>query len=190
VIRRAIEGFQESSAAEVDKKSRSSESTAASCGEPVACLRAVTLTNEYIAQNHGDEGMFATIFFGVLDPACGRLHYINGGHEPLLLIGAEGVKGRLNPTGPAVGMMPEMHFAVQDIYMDPGDILLGYTDGLTEARSAEDNLYTRERLNLLLDPPEGTASDLLDRIQSNLGAFTRQAPQNDDITMLAVQRIA
>ena len=73
--------------------------------------------------------------------------------------------------------------------MEPGDILLGYTDGLTEARSADDNLYTRERLNLLLDPPEGTASDLLDRIQSNLGAFTGLAPQNDDITMLAVQRV-
>jgi serine phosphatase RsbU (regulator of sigma subunit) len=181
-------GFQEPSVAEADKNSRSSESTAASCGEPVACLRAVLLTSEYIAQNHGDEGMFATIFFGVLDPASGSLHYVNGGHEPLLLIGAKGVKAHLRPTGPAVGMMPDMHFAVQDICMDPGDILLGYTDGLTEARSEDDKLYSRERLNLLLDPPEGTASDLLARIQSSLGAFTGLAPQNDDITMLAVQR--
>jgi serine phosphatase RsbU (regulator of sigma subunit) len=183
-------GFQlNGTAAQTDTLSRPSESTTASSGDPIACLQAVLLTSEYIAQNHGDEGMFATIFFGVLDPASGRLHYVNGGHEPLLLIGAEGVKAHLRPTGPAVGMMPDMHFAVQDICMEPGDILLGYTDGLTEARSAKDELYTRGRLNALFVPAD-TASDLLDRIQSNVLTFIGKAPQNDDITMLVVQRVS
>ena len=182
-------GFQQNNpASQTDTGSSPLESTTVNCEEPLACLQAVLLTNEYIAQNHGDEGMFATIFFGVLDPASGRLHYVNGGHEPLLLVGPEGVKGHLNPTGPAVGMMSDMHFDIHDICMDPGDILLGFTDGLTEARSPRDELYTRGRLNALFDPPAATAGLLLERIQSNLLTFIGTAPQNDDITMLAVQR--
>lgn len=179
---------QNSTAAQADTASRSSESTTVNREDPLACLQAVVLTNEYIAKNHGDEGMFATIFFGVLDPASGTLHYVNGGHEPLLFIGPEGVKGHLRPTGPAVGMMPDMHFGVQQICLEPGDILLGYTDGLTEARSPEDELYTRGRLNTLFDPPTATAGLLLQRIKSNLLAFIDTAQQNDDITMLVVQR--
>ena len=72
--------------------------------------------------------------------------------------------------------------------MEPGDILLGYTDGLTEARSAKDELFSRRRLKALFGLPADTASDLLDRIQSSLLAFIGMAPQNDDITMLVVQR--
>jgi serine phosphatase RsbU (regulator of sigma subunit) len=156
--------------------------------DPEGCLQAVSLTNEYIARIHGDEGMFATIFFGVLDPASGRLTYVNGGHEPLQHIGGGGVKGQLNPTGPAVGMMPDMHFDVQQIRLDPGDILVGYTDGLTEARSPQDELFTRGRLNTFFDLPEATCSHMLKQIQSKLLAFIGTAPQNDDVTMLVVQR--
>ena len=132
--------------------------------------------------------MFATIFFGVLDPSSGKLTYVNGGHKPLQHIGAGGINGHLNPTGPAVGMMPDMHFGIQQVCLDPGDILLGYTDGLTEARSPKDELFTRGRLDALFDGPEATAGQLLERIQSNLLDFIGMAPQNDDITMLVVQR--
>jgi serine phosphatase RsbU (regulator of sigma subunit) len=156
--------------------------------DPVACLQAVSLTNEYIARIHGDEGMFATIFFGVLDPASGRLTYVNGGHEPLQHIGGGKVKECLKPTGPAVGMMPDMQFNIQQICLDPGDILVGYTDGVTEARSQKDELFTRRRLDALFESPSSTASHLLKQIQSQLLAFVGQAPQNDDVTMLAVQR--
>lgn len=164
------------------------KSTVDTCQDMPSCLEAVSLTNEYIARIHGDEGMFATIFFGVLDPLSGKLAYVNGGHEPLQHIGSHGVKGDLAPTGPAVGMMPDMHFGVQQICLEPGDILLSYTDGLTEARSPKDELYTRGRLNALFDPPAATAGLMLEQIQSNLLAFIDTAPQNDDITMLVVQR--
>jgi len=152
------------------------------------CLDAVSMTNDYIAKIHGDEGMFATIFFGILDPSSGVLRYINGGHEPLLHIGAGGVKAHLNPTGPAVGMMPEMDFDIRQICLSPGDILLGYTDGLTEARSPGDELFSRDRLNALFNPPESSAGRLLQRIESNLFRFIGVAPRHDDVTMLAIQR--
>ena len=151
-------------------------------------LKAVTFTNNYIVQNHGQEGMFATMFFGVLDPASGKLCYINGGHEPLYFIKQNGIKKELRPTGPAVGLMPDTKYNIRHIQLDPGDLLLGYTDGVTEARSPEDEIYTRDRLQSLLTQPFKSASDTLERIKTNLFAFMDVAPRSDDVTMLAVQR--
>ena len=86
--------------------------------------------------------MFATLFFGVLNPVTGQLYYINGGHEPLYVINSSGVKTMLKPTGPAVGMIPDTRFKIQQIDLEPGDMLVGYTDGVTEARSPEDELIS------------------------------------------------
>jgi len=156
--------------------------------EQMSRLRAVPFTNNYIAQTHGDEGMFATLFFGVLDPLTGKLFYINGGHEPLYVVGSRGIKRNLDPTGPAVGMMPNSRFSIQRIDFDPGDVLVGYTDGVTEARSPADVRFSRNRLKLLLNEPFKSASELLERITKNLFTFIDIAPRSDDVTMLAVQR--
>ncbi len=153
-------------------------------------LRAVPFTNNYIAQIHGEEGMFATLFFGVLDPETGRLCYINGGHEPLYVVNSGSVKTMLKPTGPAVGMMPDMQFNTQEINLEPGDMLVGYTDGVTEARSPADELFTRSRLRSLLEQQVVSASDVLERVKTSLFSFIDVAPRSDDVTMLAVQRAA
>ncbi|GAI01681.1 unnamed protein product, partial [marine sediment metagenome] len=128
----------------------------------INALKAVALTNDYIAQEHGEEGMFATVFFGVLDPKTGLLAYINAGHVPPFIIGSAGVKQRLKPTGPAVGIMPHMKFSIQEVQIEPGDILLGYTDGVTEAQDPSGEFYTINRLLSLLEQPASTASDLLE----------------------------
>jgi serine phosphatase RsbU (regulator of sigma subunit) len=151
-------------------------------------LRAVPFTNNYIAQTHGDEGMFATLFFGVLNPVTGQLYFINAGHEPLYLIDSNGVKKALDPTGPAVGMWPNSAYDVGQIHFEQGDMLIGYTDGVTEARSPEDELFTRGRLRTLVEPPFNSATELLDRIKTSLFEFIDIAPRGDDVTMLAVQR--
>ena len=148
------------------------------------------MTNDYIAKNHGDECMFATLFFGVLDPESGELAYINAGHEPLYVISPTGIRTALHPTGPAVGLMPAASFQIQQIQLAQGDLLLGYTDGVTEARSAEDKLFTRERLQALAGKPGQTAADLLETIKRELFAFIDREPRYDDVTMLAVQRLA
>jgi len=95
----------------------------------------ISLTNNYIAAMHHDTNMFASLFFGVLEPSSGNLTYINGGHEPPAIIGPKGVKERLAPTGPAVGMMPNLSFETRGTKFDPGDLLVAFTDGVTEARS-------------------------------------------------------
>ena len=152
-------------------------------------LKVVQLTNNYLAKHHGHEGMFATLFFGVLDPASGQLVYINGGHEPLYVIGKDGIVAELPPTGPAVGLMENLHFDSQRLQLGPGDLLLGLTDGVTEACNPAEELFTRNRVKDLLAQPVASSQELLERIRQQVFDFVGTAPRSDDFTMLAVQRV-
>ncbi len=149
--------------------------------------RTVRLTNDYIARTHGRSNMFATLFFGVLDPAAGSLVYVNGGHEAPILYGPGGVKARLTPTGPAVGLMPDMPFEVRQARLEAGEGLLAFTDGVTDARGAS-GLYGEERLLALLRKPAPSAAELLDAIEAGVLAHAAGSEQADDITLLAVRR--
>ncbi|MEB3340999.1 GAF domain-containing SpoIIE family protein phosphatase [Okeania sp.] len=151
-------------------------------------LQAVRLTNDYVAENHWQMSMFATLFFGVLDPKTGLLSYVNGGHEPLFILNQDGIKQTLNPTGPAVGMMPNMKFQIKEVQLEPGEILIGYTDGVTEAKCPEGKLFTDKRLKELVEKPPDSALELMKRIKNKLFDYMEDAPQFDDITMLAVRR--
>jgi sigma-B regulation protein RsbU (phosphoserine phosphatase) len=153
-----------------------------------ALKNAIVLTNNYIAGTHADSNMFATIFFGVLDPATGIMIYINGGHERPAIVGPTGVKARLDPTGPAVGMMPDMDFEIEQVQLDPGDVLITYTDGVPEAKNPAGKLFTEKNLLAVLAEPAPSAVGLLDRIEGTVRAHIAGAVQFDDITMLAVRR--
>jgi len=153
-------------------------------------LKAVKLTNNYIALNHGDLAMFATLFFGILDTASGSLSYINGGHEPLFVVSPDGgVKENLATTGPAVGIEPKIDFKVRQTHLEPGDILLGYTDGVPEANAANGKFFSMERLVSILEKPPSGATDLINRIAKSLQDYIGEADQFDDITLLAIRRI-
>lgn len=151
-------------------------------------LNAVSLTNDYISEEHGEEGMFATLFFGVLDPQTGKMAYVNAGHESLLIVNQSGVKASLKSTGPVVGMMTAMEYQVKQVRIEPGDILIGYTDGVTEAMSPQENLFGKKRFLTLLEKPAPTASKLIEQIRFELFNHIDNAPQFDDITMMAVHR--
>ena len=156
----------------------------------VAALKSINLTNDYIALNHGDLAMFATLFFGILDPDSGKLSYVNGGHEPIFVVGpGGGVKERLAATGPAVGIEPKINFKIQQSRLQPGDILLGYTDGVVEANAPDGEFFTMERLVAILDAPASSAADLLDRIADSVEKHTGEADQFDDVTLLAIRKI-
>ena len=150
-------------------------------------LIAVALTNDYIAQDN-DMCMFATLFFGVLDPESGKLVYINGGHEAVFVIDQNGVRERLLPTGPAVGTLPQAKFATKEIQLQPGEILFAYTDGVIDARTPNGDRFTKKRLNSILSQPVDSALELMQRIGTDLFAHIGIAPQEDDITMLTLQR--
>lgn len=153
-----------------------------------SALEAIRMTNNYIVQNHDDLGMFATLFFGVLCPNTGLLTYINGGHEPVFVVGTKSGIEKLSRTGPAVGVTADATFAIEQVHLKPGDILFGYTDGVTEARSHDETLYGRDKLQALLESAGTTAGDLIEDVKSSLFAYIGDAPHEDDITLLAVQR--
>ncbi len=153
-----------------------------------SALEAVRMTNNYIVQNHDKLSMFATLFFGVLCPDTGLLTYVSGGHEPLFVIDSSGRMKRLTHTGPAVGLIADATFRMEQIHLEPGATLLGYTDGVTDARSSEGSLFGRKQLEMLLNETFSSAGGLIENIKSKLFSFTGDAAQEDDITLLAVQR--
>jgi sigma-B regulation protein RsbU (phosphoserine phosphatase) len=154
-----------------------------------SALDGIRLTNDYISLNHSRSNMFATLFFGVLDPASGVLTYINGGHNPPALINAAGaIKARLKPTGPAVGMLPDQVFSSQQVILEPGDMLMTFTDGALDARDPAGKLFTEKRLLEILQQPASSATALLDRLEASLKVHIASADQFDDITMLVVRR--
>lgn len=152
--------------------------------------KAIDLTNDYIAIHHGKSNMFATLFFGVLDPVTGALNYINGGHEPPLLIGSNGIKASLSPTGPAVGLFAGVEFSIAQVMMEPGDTLLVYTDGVLDTQNAAGAMFGEDRLQDLVKGPVASAEAFLDAIHDSLRIFMAGADQFDDITLLAVRRRA
>ena len=154
----------------------------------VEAIRAIALTNDYIAQEHNEMCMFATLFFGVLDPKNGNLIYVSGGHETVFVIDQNGIRESLLPTGPAVGLHPQVQFKYKQIQLKPGDILFSCTDGVIDARSPEEERFTRKRLSALLSQPASNALALMERIGTNLFSHIGKAPQEDDITMLTLQR--
>ena len=133
--------------------------------------------------------MFATLFFGMLNPDTGQLMYINAGHNPPFIVGADGtVKASLPNTGVAVGMFPNVDYQIEEAVLEPGDVLYTYTDGVTEARNAAGDFLTEPGLIELLNAPVNSAEALLAKIQTYLDGFMHGAVQADDITMLAVRR--
>jgi len=157
--------------------------------EQINALKAVALTNDYIAKQHSEMNMFATLFFGVLDSASGLMCYINGGHDPPFIIGTSGIRQKLHPTGPAVGFIPDAKFTIQQVQFEPGEIFLGYTDGVSEALAPNGAMFTKKRLISLVEKKSYTASGILKCIKDKLLVHINNAKQVDDITMIAVQRL-
>ena len=152
-------------------------------------LHAVTVTNDYIANTHGRANMFATLFVGALDPATGTIAYVNGGHEPPRVVRANGtVRTMLPPTGPAVGMLPEIPFTAGTIVLQPGETLLVLTDGITESRAPNGMLFGDDATDALLTEPADSAEILLDRVLDAVHAHAAGDPAADDVTLLAVRR--
>lgn len=149
---------------------------------------AISLTNNYIVETHGDTGMFATIFFGILDIETGILTYINGGHIPPLLINQNGIREILKTSGPAVGVVSNMDYRVGKIRFELGDTLFAYTDGLTDATNqAGESVNINEFISLLTDALPLNAQ--LEKCQKRVAAQSAGTKQFDDITILVVRRI-
>ena len=152
-------------------------------------LEIILNTNNFIAEYHGKSNMFATLFFGVLDPESGVLHYVNGGHEPPVILDKNGkVSQRLMPTGPAVGLFPEMEFKVENVHFDEGDFLVGFTDGTTDAMNASGKKFSEEYLIKNIAHPWTSIFSMLFELNVELKNHMGEQSQFDDITLMAFRR--
>ncbi|ULH17801.1 SpoIIE family protein phosphatase (plasmid) [Deinococcus sp. KNUC1210] len=151
-------------------------------------LNAIAGTNRYIVENHGMTGYFATVFFGILDPQNGNLIYINAGHNPPFILRANGDQELLKPTGPAVGMLLDGVFNIQQAKLMPGDTLFAYTDGVTDAKDIHGQFFSMHHLTELMHKPPSSANGAVNRVRDQLLEHIGAAAQFDDITMICVRR--
>jgi sigma-B regulation protein RsbU (phosphoserine phosphatase) len=144
--------------------------------------------NQYIVHTHGQSNMFATLVLAILDPASRRLHYVNGGHDAPLLIDARGkIRQALESTGPAVGFSTDLAFEAGCIDFGPGDMLLLYTDGFTEARNAAGEFYGDERFAHEASGEWSSAFSAVKHLELAVFSHMADQPQADDLTLLALR---
>jgi len=135
------------------------------------------------------QGMFVTAVYVVLDQTTGELTYTNAGHNPPLVIRKDTVE-KLTRTGVALGAWSDSVFEEKTITLEPGDSLLLYTDGLTEAFNLEGDMFGEERLLRAIGWQEtDSADDMIKKVEAALDDFIADAPPSDDLTMLAVRRV-
>ena len=161
---------------------------AAHHADPGACLAE---TNEVLCtQNPLD--LFVTVFYCVFDPESGVLTYANGGHNPPYVHHPDGSVETLDGAGGlALGVMPGVVFPDHTTRLLPGDRLLLYTDGVTEAFNPSDEAYGTQRLLAEVQAPgDGAAAALIERICRSVTSFAGTAPQSDDITLTVLTRKA
>jgi sigma-B regulation protein RsbU (phosphoserine phosphatase) len=132
---------------------------------------------------------YATFFFGELDPQTRLLTFVNAGHNPpLLLRGSEAIP--LPPTGMVIGLLEDAGFGQTTIQLQPGDVLLAYTDGISEAMNAAEEEWGEEAMlqaakTLVNDPGcAWSAESLVDCLFREADRFTAGAPQHDDMTVV------
>ncbi len=155
--------------------------------EGLSPAEAFTSVNAQLCENN-DAGMFVTAWMGILEISTGKFAYVNAGHNPPMLRKARGefetVKSR---AGLVLAGMEEIQYRQNELQLGAGDMLYLYTDGVTEATDAHNSLYGEERLkNVLNQNKDAAPALLLDRVKEDIGSFVQDAPQFDDITMLAL----
>ncbi len=152
---------------------------------------AVDRANDIIlADAHSD--MFVTVFYMALDPQTGHITYVNAGHNPPLLYrGATQEVVPLSEHGIALGVVPNITLEDHDLVIEPGDVLLMYTDGVTETMNAQEEEFGPERLTETLVRCAGlTTEGLLAEITRNVKEFAGDGAAADDLTMIALKRLA
>ena len=131
--------------------------------------------------------MFLTAFLAVLDLESGILTCVNAGHNPPLLKHADGSWKYLRIKHSVVlGVAAKARYSGIPVPLAPGDRLFLYTDGVTEAKNAANELFGEERLQEALDAMTGTPSELIAGLKAKLEHFSAGVPQSDDITMLVL----
>lgn len=162
------------------------QATARFLAKPAECIE--RLNDRLSAEN--EQMMFVTTFYGVLDLQTGAFEYVNAGHNPPIRWGADSSVETLPGTqGIALAVADDMQFGDCTVYLKPGDTLILFTDGVTEANDVDEVLFGDNRLQNVVRslPVGGLVGEIPGRIVDAINVFAGKAPQADDITCLAVR---
>ncbi|MEH6587680.1 MAG: SpoIIE family protein phosphatase [Halioglobus sp.] len=148
----------------------------------------LTRVNSDLAKDN-PECMFVTVFLAKINLRNGTVEYTNAGHNPPLIRRASGaVEEVRDQHGPVLAIEEDRDYGQSTLTLNPDDVLLVFTDGVTEAMDIEDNLYSDQRLlEALQSVDEASASIVLQKVTDSVDEFAQGAEQADDITMIALQ---
>jgi serine phosphatase RsbU (regulator of sigma subunit) len=151
-----------------------------------------TVSERILSDTRG--GMFVTAFLAVFEPHTGRLVYANAGHPPGYLIslrrGKESIE-RLRPTGMAMGVDEQTRWRQKELRMEPGDLLVLYTDGITEAQSPQGDFFGEERLlEVVLARMHSPAREIQNALIQAVHRFCGESPRQDDVALIVMRREA
>jgi sigma-B regulation protein RsbU (phosphoserine phosphatase) len=157
---------------------------------PVDLSQLMTNLN-FLIHEASPDNRYATFFYGEFNPATHRLEYVNAGHNAPMLFRATGEVERLKATGPVVGLVEAGRFEQRSIELAPGDLLLVYSDGISEAMNPADEEWGEERLKAAAAVAfPCNANALIERLFEAADAFASGAVQHDDMTVVVVRLTA
>jgi phosphoserine phosphatase RsbU/P len=146
--------------------------------------------NEYIFEN-SPSNKFLTLFYGTINPQTGELKYSNGGHNPPMLVRTTGEVLLLDKGGLPIGMMKGMPYQEASVFFNLGDVLVIYSDGITESVNEKDEEFQEERLiEVVRHNLNRSASGMRDRIDEALSRFVGTMAPVDDMTLMIIKRNA
>ena len=159
-------------------------------GPPAPPSRLLAFINDHLTARYTtDTGKFVTAFYGVYDPPTRRLTYASAGHNPPRVRkgGTVEVRGIDREGSLPLGIDPDVGYCDTTEQLHPGDALLLYTDGITEARGPGGELFGVERLDRVLTRCDGGAAELVEYVLEDVNHFSEGRPANDDRTLLAAK---
>jgi serine phosphatase RsbU (regulator of sigma subunit)/pSer/pThr/pTyr-binding forkhead associated (FHA) protein len=153
---------------------------------PGTLSRRIERLNRFLMDRTGGE-KYATVFYGLLE-LDGRLSYVNAAHCPPIVVRAGGELSTLDATGMPVGLMEAAEFGVAEERLAPGDKIVIYTDGVTEAQNAAGEFFGKKRLREIVTAHAAEPCQAVhDAIQQAVTEFTEGSPQSDDITLVVLE---
>jgi serine phosphatase RsbU (regulator of sigma subunit)/pSer/pThr/pTyr-binding forkhead associated (FHA) protein len=151
-------------------------------------LETINAVNQYLAHNT-PTNRFVTLFLAELDAESGTMNFINAGHNPPLIAHADGRIESLASGGFPLGIIPMAQYEVGRTRLEKGEVLVIYSDGVSEANNVKGEEFGVERLEEVVRKNlHASAAGLRDKVESSLSAFTQTAPAGDDITLVIVKR--
>lgn len=148
----------------------------------------ITFANKLLYRNT-DPNKYATLFYGILDHKNNTINYCNAGHNNPILISNDKKVTRLDVGGVVVGVMPEYPFEEASIQLNPGDLLVIFSDGITEAMNEFEEEFEEERLiKLLLEIQDRSPDNIIESILKSIGDFTGPVEPMDDKTIVVIKK--